>query len=102
MKKVAIVARFLWCWLATSSSPNYLVSQVWLSTAAVWRTRRPPTPYVERAPISRSVVACEDLQLSASRVETFSWVIDLSLLVSPDIRPILTTATPQRRRLRLC
>ena len=45
--------------------------------------------------ISGAVVACEELQLSASEVQTFSWGLFLvSFCVPQNFRPVSTAAAP--------
>ena len=54
-------------------SQKHKMSRFWLPTTAVWRTRHPHTRHQERASISRAVIACEELQLPTSTVQTFRW-----------------------------
>ena len=57
------------------------------------------TPSQERASISRVVVACKELYLSAREVQAMSWGYFLSICV-PKIQPISTTQSPQKSRYR--
>ena len=47
------------------SSRNHLVGRFWLSTTAVWCTRRSHTHHMERASISRAAAFCAGQYLSA-------------------------------------
>ena len=80
MKQFCDFGSFLCCWVATR---KHLVSRFWLPPTVVWRTRRPHTPHQERASILLAAVACEELWLSASKVQTFSWGLFLSHFVYP-------------------
>ena len=61
-------AIFSCCWLATS----FLAAS---AVTAVWCTRRPHAPYKEADLILWAVVACEQLSLSASELQTSSWAV---------------------------
>ena len=63
---------FLGLWLFASSPPKLLLSRFWMPATAVLRTRRRYKPRLERPSISRAVVACGELYLSASEVQTLS------------------------------
>ena len=49
-----------------------------------------------------AVVSCEELSLSASEVQTFSWGCFFVSFVHPKFRPISTAAAPLSRGVSLC
>lgn len=57
------------------------------------------TPHEERASISRAVVAREELQLSSSHVQTFSWRLQFCVF---GFSTIFVTTAPQSRGVALC
>lgn len=91
------------CWLATLTSQTSFNIHFWRRKTDSRRTRRPHAQHNKRASILRAVVCCEEMYLSASEVQTFSWgVIVSSHFALPELCPISTTVAPQCRGVYFC